>query len=355
LAVAALVVIAGCTTGPRRSDDAVDPAAYTNCQDPDAAAAWQRAQAALAKGDDAAALPDLVLVTSGCPDLVRAHLAWQDVARRLGGDAERTMRAFYADLPERRSPVPAYLRARLAGTPYEQGKTLEAILAADPSFAWAHLSLARVMRRQSRLLPAFEHYSKAIVNDPGLHEALGERGQVLAELGRDVEAAADFKAYLVAQPDDLQAAREYVALVLYRVGRFDEAQTWLDRLAAKSPGDANVRLDGAALLWRCGAHRRAADEYLAILRETPTVVLAALNLGLLYYEVAPKNEAEYQRYWPRARAAFRWYLDAGASAEGHEQFEQALGVPFRLQRIAELLGPEPLRAVRLDDLQWPEG
>ena len=45
------------------------------------------------------------------------------------------------------SVVADYMRARLADTSYAQGNALTEILRRDPSFAWAHLSLARVTRR----------------------------------------------------------------------------------------------------------------------------------------------------------------------------------------------------------------
>lgn len=348
-----LLVLGACTTGPRRSDNAVDPAVYAVRQDPEGEAAWQRAQRALAAGDDQAALPDLRLVATRCPAFVRGHLAWQDAAGRVGGAARQAMVDFYLAMPDGASPVPAYCKARLAETSYAQSNALTAILAKDPSFAWAHLSLARVTRRQGRMLPALDMYAAAIVNDPQLHEARRERAQVLAELGREVEAAVDYKAYLESRPDDLEAVRDYVWLLLYRLGRNDEAMPWLGELEKKLPGDVTVRMDRAAALWRGGQLQASVEAYLAILRDAPSAMRAALNLGLLYYEVLPQNEAERRRYWPRARAAFRWFLDGGEPSDGHEQFERTLGVPFRMQRIAELLGPEPLEAVRLADMRWP--
>jgi tetratricopeptide (TPR) repeat protein len=355
--IAAIVAVVctgnGCSTGPRRSDDAVDPAIYTTCQDPEAMAAWSRAEAAIRKGDDAAALPELVLVAQRCPNLVRAHLAYQDAARRIGGDAARAMIEFYRQMPDLGTPVAAYCRARLADTAYAQCNALQAIVAKDPSFAWGHLSLARVTRQQGRMVPAYEMYSAAIVNDPQLHEALCERAQVLVELGRDAEAATDFKAYLASRPDDVQATREYVTLLLYRLGRVDEARGLIEQLEKKLPGDLSLRMDRAAALWRSNQPRAAAEAYLDILRAAPKAGRAALNLGLLYYEVVPQDVGARRRFWPSARAAFRWFLDEGGDAEGHEQFERTLGVPFRIQRIAELLGPAPPRAVQLDDLRWP--
>jgi tetratricopeptide (TPR) repeat protein len=330
-----------CQNGPRRVVSAIDPGAYTTCRDAEAMAAWARARTRLQAGDDAGALPELLACTQRCPDLVPAHVAYQDCAKRLGGEVAQAMVDTYLKAPERPSPVRAYLQARLAETSYAQCNALEAILAKDPAFAWAHLSRGRVTRLQGRLLPALDMFAAAIVNDPQLHEARLERAQVLEELGRYEEAAVDYKRYLEARPDDRIAARDYVGLLLYRLSRVDEAIVWLDRLEQQLPGDVTLRMDRAAALWRARRPREAIAAYLLLLREMPQNARAALNIGLLYYEVAPQNDNERQLYWPKARAAFRLFLDQVKPSDGHEQFERTLGVPFRLARIAELLGPAP--------------
>ena len=50
---------------------------------------------------------------------------------------------------------------------------------------------------------------------------------------------------------------------------------------------------------------------------------AALNVGLLYYEIVPKDDAGRDRFWPGARAAFRMFLANTAASDGYEQFERA--------------------------------
>jgi tetratricopeptide (TPR) repeat protein len=357
LPLAGLLLAGGCSQVPQRRLDATDPSIYGLCADPAARAAWERANLALAKGDDVGALPDLIACGKACPDFVRGHVAYQDCARRLGGEVERAMVTTYLSTPERPSPVPAYLKARLADTPYAQCNALEAILKRDPSFAWAHLSRGRVTRLQGRLLPALDMLAAAAVNDPELHEAKLERAQVLAELGRDAEAATQYRAYLHARPDDLVAVHEFVTLLLYRFGRFEEASPWIDRLERATPGALSVRMDRAAAFWGAGRHRDAVDIYLSVLQAAPNTSRAALNIGLLYYEVVPQDEAARRRFWPRARLAFDWFLATAIAAEGHEQFERTLGVPFRLARIAELLGLPAAsggdsRDVRA--LSWPD-
>lgn len=351
------LLLAACSELPLRQLGATDPATYGLCDDPAAREAWERAAVALAKGDDAGALPDLLACVKACPDFVRGHIAYQDCSRRLGGEFERAMVTNYLSAPERQSPVPAYLKARLADTPYGQCNALEAILKRDPSFAWAHLSRGRVTRLQGRLLPALDMLAAASVNDPELYEAKLERAQVLAELGRDAEAATQYRAYLQAQPDDLAAVHEFVTLLLYRFGRFEEASPWIDRLERAMPGALSVRMDRAAAFWGAGRFREAVDIYLSVLQAAPNTSRAALDIGLLYYEVVPQDDAARRRYWPRARCAFEWFLATATAAEGHEQFERTLGVPFRLARIAELLGPSPAAAGDPRDIRalaWPD-
>ncbi len=355
LAVLAAAFLVGCEAGPARVEGAIDPRIYRTCADPEAQAAWQRARAAIAAKDDARAMPDLRICVQRCPLFVPAHLAWQDAARRLGGDAQREMQAHYLGTPDDMAVVPAYLRARLSDTSYAQCNALEAILKRDPSFAWAHLSWARVTRKQGRLLQAVDMFAQAVLYDPEMHEARLERAQVLAELGRDEEAAVDYRGYLRMVPDDRAAAHACATLLLYRLERTDEAEELLKRLLVAEPGSIALRMDRAAAMWLSGRAREAVDTYLAVLAEQPSCARAALNLGMLYYEVLPRDPASRATFWPKARAAFRLFLRTTRPTDGHEQFERTLAVPYRLQVIDEALGADGGAAPGLDDLRWPAG
>lgn len=347
----ALLAACGAAPAPVPAVDQGDAA----CQDPAAIQEWARAVAALAAGDDPEALASARAVIDRCPGFVRAHLAFQDTATRLGGEALVAMRGYYERLADDGTPTPAYCKARLLPTAYAQSAALAALLARHPGFAWARLSQARLARSQGRALAAIDGYSAALRSDPTLWEACLERAEALAELGRGSEAAVDFRAYLAARPDDLAANRAFVRLLLYALGRTTEALPYLERVEARLPDDPEVRMDRAAAWWRLGEAEKSATSYLAALRARPHATGAALNLGLLYYEVVPKDEAARRRFWPVARAAFRYFLDGPAPDGGVEQYEHTLGVPFRMARIAELLGPEPPVPVRVDDLRWPAG
>jgi len=354
--LAVLAALAGCEAVPVRIENAIDPKVYRTCADPEAAAAWQRAVQALQKGHDAAALPDLRVCVERCKNFLPAHLAYQDVARRLGGDAQRAMQALYVAGPDSGETVATFLRARLADTSYAQCNALDAILVKDPSFAWGHVARARVTRRQGRLLQALDMFAQATLYDPEMHDAHLERAQVLAELGRDEEAAVEYRAYLRGVPDDVPAQRAFVTLLLYRLGRIDEANGILAALEQRDPKELSLRMDRAAAQWLAGRPRDAVDGYLSVLADDPRAARAALNVGMLYYEVLPKTDVERNVFWPKARAAFRLFLQLSQQpADGHEQFEKILAVPYRLGVIDDKLGAVAPAPVTIDDLRWPAG
>jgi tetratricopeptide (TPR) repeat protein len=348
-----LTALAACQAGPPEVPEGADPARFAVAQDPVGGAAWAQAQQCLARGERTAALELLPQVVQRCPDLVRAHLAYQDAARGEGGKALQAMLDHYRVLPERDSPVPGYCKARLAETTYAQGTALQAVVAKYPTFGWGHLSLARVARRKGQLLQAIDGFRAASVRDPGLFEARLERAQVLAEVGRNEEAAVDYEAYLEAVPGDHVARRAFAELAIYRLKRIDRAMQLLDQLEQALPGDLSVRQDRAAAQWLGGDPRLAVATYLTVLAQRPDDARTLLNVGLLYYEVLPKDVAERPLYWPKARAAFRLFLAAAPAQDGHEQFERTLAVPFRLDVIADGIGPAAATAPSLDDLRLP--
>jgi tetratricopeptide (TPR) repeat protein len=359
-----------------------NPTQYTTCSSDAGRVAWREAQEHLANNRDREALPLLLSVLKKCPDLVRAHLAYQGLAERLGGADKQAMVDRYTRAPDSPgpgsqapgsqapgsqapgsqapggavttgSPVAAYMRARLAETAYAQAVALDEILKAHPKFAWGYLSRGRVNRGQGRLSEALLNFDRAISNDPELLEARLERAQVLAELGRDEEAAVVFKLYCDKEPADFAATHEYIRLLLYRLARVDEALVYITRLEQAGEKSLALRMDRAAALWRADRAQSAVEIYLEILAADPTMTRAALNIGLLYYEIVPKNESDKARYWPLAWIAFEMFLQGPPPSDGHEQFERTWAVPYRMRLIGEFLKTPP-RSGSLADLRWPE-
>lgn len=357
LTALALLWPVACAGGPARPASVADAGRYSRLDDPQGSAAYAAAMTALARGDRAAALVGLRRTVELCPDHVRAHRLYQDVARELGGEAESAMYSYYRQLPERAvdggaSPVPAYVKARLADTSYAQGNALLELLRQHPGFAWGHLSLGRVSRRQGRLLQAIDSFGNASRDDVELAEAPLERAQVLAELGRYEEAARDYERYLRLVPDDTQSTRAYLDLLLYHLRRVDRALELLQPLLVASPRDVELRMHHAAAMWLSQRPRQALDGYLQILEEQPAHARALLNIGLLYYEVLPKDEAEQRRFWPQAALAFAAFLKCDDPQDGHEQFERTVAVPYRLARIATLLGGPVSGQASVEALRW---
>lgn len=349
----AAACLAACAVGTLQQPPEDVAQMFTEAQDPAGRAAWEQAQQRLASGDRAGALPLLRTAIEACPNLVRAHLAYQDAALAVGADAQKAMLDYYRKLPDGASPVPAYCRARLADTSYTQGTALQAIVARHPYFSWAHLSLARVTRRKGQLLQAVDSFAAALRYDPTLYEAHLERALVLVELGRGEEAAVDFDAYLAKVPGDDRARLAYAELAIYHLGRVDRGRELLGKLDASHGGDVAVQLDRAAAAWLGKDPRAAVDGYLAVLSAHPEEARALLNVGLLYYEVLPRTAGERALYWPKARAAFQLFLAGQSPRDGHEQFERTLGVPYRLEVIAEAIGPATGGAPTLADLRLP--
>jgi len=330
-------------------------ASYSDCDSALGRSALAEAKMAATNGEQQVALEHLVVATRECPDLVRAHIDYQDLARQLGGASEQAMVDFYMGMPERAasdaSPVPAYMRARLAETAYAQSNALDQILSQHRAFGWGYLSRGRVHRGQGRLSEALKDLDQAIAADEKLIEARLERAQVLTELGRDQEAALEYKYCWEENSTDAAAGREYLTLLLYRLGRIAQAKNVLATLKLADQS-LSLRMDEAALLWRDGKPKAAIELYLDILGEQPDVARAALNIGLIYYEVLPRSDADKLQLWPKARVAFELFLQRSDPQDGFEQFERTWAVPYRLRRIADLLGPAEA-APTLDALRLP--
>lgn len=350
------LAIAACATPaptvPPPSPEEQDPRRFDTCVDAESQDAYDRAVAALQAGKDEDAVPLLRRVVELCPDHVPAMAHYQDASRHLGGEAERSMRDYYAGLADRSdSPMPAFAKARLLDSNFARKGAVDEILRRHPRFAWAHLASGRLLRGIGRLQDAADSFARAISVHPRLLAAHVELAECLAELGRSAEAKAAYENYLRAAPNDRETVRAYVQLALYRLGDVGAARPWIERLLAEDPLDDSVRMDLAACDWRAGKLDEAVRGYLEVLERRPDSARAALNLGYLYFDALPRDEAQRRVYWPKARAAFRLFSQLVRPTDGHDYFERSLAVPFRQKQIDELLGPAEPRDPTLDDLR----
>lgn len=332
-----LLLLGACNTTPMPGSPP-DKARFESCQDPAGQQAFDRALVHIQAGRDAEALPLLQSCVRSCPELVRAHQLYQQTALQVGGDAERQMRAYYeAMTPSPADIVIAYAKARLLDSAYARNQALEAILRYDRSFYYAHLSQARLYRSSGRLSDAIQGFQRALALNGDLLPAHLELAETLVESGRDAEAAVHFANYLRGAPLDLPVVRAYVSLLVYRLGRPDEAMPLIEQLLQRDPQDLAALMDKAAALWRKGDPEPARQIYLGVLERRPDNARAALNLGYLCYEALPQDEAGREQWWPKAAAAFRMYERLARPEDGLDYVEQLLAVPYRLKEIDAFL------------------
>ena len=109
-------------------------------------------------------------------------------------------------------------------------------------------------------------------------------------------------------------------------------------------------MDQAAGAWLLGQVRQSIDLYHRVLELDPSRARAVLNLGNLYYDVLGGGTEEGRReFWPKARSAYRYYLQMNQAEGLYDLFDQKFAVPYRLKEIAVLLGPPGERQPTMAD------
>ena len=347
-AVAAFGCWTGCASGPAvgRADER-----FERCSDPAAQEAYDRAEALAQRGRQAESIQYYRTVVSTCVDYLPAHVRYQDVALALGGVAEQDMRVFYAQRADQSgSPVQPYLVSRLVDDDADRLPLLAMAIERDRSFFRAYLDRAMIYKDINRIEVALDNLDRAVAtncNDPVANRELAE---VLYGLGRGEEAASYFESYFELRPDDLEAKRRYLGLLTYSLGRLDAAADVALELLQYDDKDAAVRMDVAAIRWQRGDFEGARAEYHRVLDLDPTMDRAVLNLGNLYYEALPAGTEEGRReFWPKARAAYRYFVGLRQAEGLYDVLDAHVGVPYRLQQIEALLGPGPEQEPGLDD------
>lgn len=351
---ALLALLVGGCVGGTGTPAAVryDPDRFERCEDVEGQVAYQEAVVALQAGQDRQALPLLRAAVASCPELVPAHVLYQDVALAMGGEELAAMKAYYRSQSKADdSPMPRFAKARLLQSDYARKSAMDALLIEYPDFAFAHLSLGRLHRGVGRLADAADSFQRAVDRHPNLAAGQLELAEVLVELGRYAEAELPYQNYLAREPHDRDSIRGFVQLLLYKLKRPDVARPWIEQLLAADPSDERARMDLAAADWLAGRYELALQNYLEVLTQQPDNARVLLNIGHLYYDALPGDEAERRVYWAKARKAYLLFLQWIRPDEGLDHFEAQLAVPYRLKRIAELLGPDDGKPPTIDDLR----
>jgi tetratricopeptide (TPR) repeat protein len=125
---------------------------------------------------------------------------------------------------------------------YSQGKreaarsAFDKIARDDPSLALPHVYLGRIAREEGDMRSAQSELQMAVRLDPNSNVALREMGSYLLSAGNNELARKFYVRAVQAKPDD-KSAQGFLGCALYRLGRTQEATTWLQR-AGQGPWSA---------------------------------------------------------------------------------------------------------------------
>lgn len=189
------------------------------------------------------------------------------------------------------------------------------ILSLQETFAPAHFLLGRISSRQGHPEEALKSYEKAALHDPTFWQARKNAGVVATHLGRFDLAekiferlAADFSNRpdgefnlgIVAYKRGLykKALRHYrkaieiadgkykqakinMGLTLRALGRYSEALTIFDGIAANDPENAAVEVNRGLVLEQLGRFDLAVDAFQTAIKARPGYAAAHYNLGKL--------------------------------------------------------------------------
>jgi tetratricopeptide (TPR) repeat protein len=333
----------------------VQKSRYDRCDSPGGEELRVEAERLQAQDDREGALAALRELVTECPDYVPGHRSYIEYARRIGGEAEKAMERYYLDLKDRPdSPVVPYVKAAVVPSEQERLALLEESTRRDSSFHWGFLSLGRVMQRPSVRKPgqALEQFAKAVAVAPDCAPCNLEYAEALAEVGRVEEAELHYRRVLELRPYEVGVTKAFVQLLVHgsfpTSRRMREARRLVDELLERDPRDSDLWMMRAAISWHEGQWLAARDDYRKVIElrlvdnEPADAMRAVLNLGNLYYHVLPEvDPGGRAEWWPKARDAYTYFVRRG-EADGVLDFvDLYVAIPYRLQLIADELGPLP--------------
>lgn len=214
----------------------------------------------------------------------------------------------------------------LGGDPEEAIKTIQAIIAGDPTIADAHFSLGNVFYKARRFKEATESFKRslelkpddsfAVINIANSYQAMGRFDEaekfVLDYLARGFEdsqlyfllgnlkvhhnepdkAVPYFEKCLAANPRSASAHNALAAVYLNRDGEGDlaRAEEHLSSAAAINPTLMSLRYNTAQLREKQGRLAEAADLYLQEIEDSPKSYKALYNLSRTYRLMGREEE-----------------------------------------------------------------
>ncbi len=141
-------------------------------------------------------------------------------------------------------------------------------VAADPTNAGAHESLATLLVRRGDAEGAIEHFGVAVRLEPENARTHSDLGALLAELGRTDRALEHLGRAVELEPA-LAPALLALGKLQSRRGRFADAERAFREVLGRDPGNGDARLGLGAVLAQSGDFEQAVVELEAALGEVP--------------------------------------------------------------------------------------
>ncbi|GAB4143111.1 MAG: tetratricopeptide repeat protein [Sphingomonadales bacterium] len=199
---------------------------------------------------------------------------------------------------------------------------LKALLAEDPHFADAEITLAGILRRLERYGDAIVHYDRAIA----MAEAAGEadwtlfygRGISHERLGAWDRAEADFRTALELNPDEPYVLNYLGYSLLDRGLKLDEATAMIERAVAQRPDDGFIVDSLGWAHYLAGRYQQAVEQLEKAVSLQPADPTINDHLGDAYWKAGRTLEARFK--WrhalqmepePEHAARIREKLDLG--------------------------------------------
>jgi tetratricopeptide (TPR) repeat protein len=233
---------------------------------------------------------------------------------------------------------------RMTGDAPSAVEALTAAVLLDPDLAEAHRELGLALRAagqpdaaQIALNGSLSAYREKIRRFPRWSFPHNELGLALAELGRNEEALAEYKAALELSPNDPVIQGNY-ALLLARMNRTAEAEAAYRALLLRAPAALNGHSGLFDVLYRQGAARRADALFAALLwtAADPNSAAAHNSFGNVLWasRVFDRAVSEYQRATELAPGFAVFHDNLGGALESVRRYGDAARAHRRAWELA---------------------
>jgi tetratricopeptide (TPR) repeat protein len=247
-----------------------------------------------------AAFQDAIRLDRDRPDVryQMGVLYWHTGNRNGARDQFAQAKALQADLP---APYEALAAMDLEDKHPDQAVAeYQALITANPSYLPAYLALADLYSKTGDSASATTTYQRAVAVPAQTPRQHYLRGEALAALNRDAEAADEARAALTADPSQA-AAHGLLARLYQRSGQDDAALAEYENELKAQPDNADALYQSGVLLAAHGRTDDAAARWVRITQIQPDYADAHFALGGLY-----EQKAALARQQGKPTDAARW-------------------------------------------------